>query len=136
MAGAFSQYLQAKVLDHIFKVATFAEPTNIYIGLCTSAPSDISIGTEVSGSNYSRVNVNTAFAAATSASPSVITNSSQINFPTPGTGGWGIVTHFIIMDSQSTSTNILAWGQLTVSKTINQNDVVSLSVGQVSISLD
>lgn len=135
--AAFSQYLQKKILDHLLKTAVYTPETNLYIGLCSTSPTDTTMGTEVTGTNYSRVNFNT-WNVATSASPSIATNNGIISFATPGAGGWGTATHFIITNSLSGTAdiNLLAWGVLSVPKTINQNDTVSFASGQLSISLD
>lgn len=137
MAGAFSQYLQQKLLDHAMKTAAYTQETNLYVGLCTATPSDTGFGTECSGVGYARVLFNT-WNAATAASPSVVTNNGAISFATPGAGGWGTVTHFVIANSLAgtAATNLLAWGTITPNKTINQNDTVSFATGQLSITLD
>ena len=45
MAG-FSDYLEDKVLDHVFGGSAYTAPGTLYVGLFTAAPSDTGGGTE------------------------------------------------------------------------------------------
>ena len=63
-------------------------------------------------------------------------NGVAINFPTPGSGGWGTVTHFGIGSTASGAGVLLFSGALAVSKTINQDDVVSFAIGDLDITAD
>ena len=53
MAG-FSDYLEDKVLDHVFGGTAYTAPTTLYVALYTVAPTDTGGGTEVSGGAYAR----------------------------------------------------------------------------------
>ena len=48
---AFSDYLEDKVLDHVFGGNAFTAPSTLYVTF-TVAPSDTGGGTEVSGGAY------------------------------------------------------------------------------------
>lgn len=143
--GAMSDYLENKLIDQIFRNTAYTFPTTLYFGLLTAAPSDTGGGTEVSGNNYARVAVTastTNFAGtqsagsttASSGTGGTTSNNGAINFPTPS-GTWGTVTHFGIYDA-STSGNLLFWGALTTSKTINTNDVVSFAAAALTVQID
>ena len=143
--GAMSDYLENKLIDQIFRSTAYTFPTTLYFGLLTAAPSDTGGGTEVSGSNYSRVAVTasttnfagTQSAGSTSASSGTggtTSNNGAINFPTPS-GTWGTVTHFGIYDASSAG-NLLFYGALTTSKTINTNDVVSFAAAALTVQID
>jgi hypothetical protein len=56
MAG-FSDYLEDKVLDHVFGGNAYTAPTTLYVALYTVAPTDTGGGTEVSGGAYARQSV-------------------------------------------------------------------------------
>ena len=133
MAG-LSRYLQRELLDHALKTGAYTPPTNISVALFTAAPSDTGGGTEVSGLGYARV-MHNAWAAASDASPSVASNTGAVEFPAPGVGGWGLVTHFALFDDEGTP-NLLGWAALTVQKTINESDDVSFPAGNLEITLD
>ena len=53
MAG-FSDYLEDKVLDHVFGGNAYTAPSTLYVALYTVAPTDTGGGTEVSGGAYAR----------------------------------------------------------------------------------
>lgn len=141
--SAMSDYLENKLVDHLFRAQTFSAPANLYVGLLTAAPSDAGGGTEVSGNNYSRVTVANSLAnwagtqsagstAASSGTGGQTSNNGSITFPTPS-GNWGTVSHFGIYDAASGG-NLLFWGSLTISKTINQNDTVSFAAGSLTVT--
>jgi hypothetical protein len=128
--AAFSNYLENKLVDHVFRNTAFAMPTTIYVGLYTAAPSDAGGGTEVTGGSYARVQVGpstTAWTAtqggtagASSGTGGQTANAADITFPAP-TANWGVVTHFGIFDALTTG-NLLFHEALTASKTINGGD--------------
>lgn len=141
--SAMSDYLENKLVDHLFRAQTFSAPANLYVGLLTAAPSDAGGGTEVSGNNYSRVTVANSLAnwagtqsagstAASSGTGGQTSNNGSITFPTPS-GNWGTVSHFGIYDAASGG-NLLFWGSLTIAKTINQNDTVSFAAGSLTVT--
>lgn len=131
MAGSKSDYLENKILDHTTGKTSYTKPT-AYVGLYTAAPSDAGGGTEVSGSNYSRVT--TAAGDWNAAASGSTSNANAITFPTPS-GSWGTVTHFGIFDAATTG-NLLWWGSLTTSKTIGSGDTASFAAGALVLTDD
>jgi hypothetical protein len=134
MAGSFSNFLELELLDHVFGNAAYSAPATLYVALFTATPSDTGGGTEVSGGSYARKDVTnnaTNFPAAAAGAKS---NGTAITFVT-ATASWGVVTQFGIFDA-STAGNLLAWGDLTASKTVDSGDTVSFAVGDLDITLD
>lgn len=142
--SAMSDYLENKLVDHIFRGQTFTSPANLYVALFTAAPSDSGGGTEVSGNGYTRVTVSSSLAnwagtqsagstTASSGTGGATSNNGAITFPTPTGAGWGTVTHFGIFDA-STAGNLLFHGALTASKTINAGDTVSYAAAQLAVT--
>lgn len=134
MAGSFSNFLELELLDHVFGNAAYSAPATLYVALFTATPSDTGGGTEVSGGSYARKDVTnnaTNFPAAAAGAKS---NGTAITFVT-ATASWGVVTQFGIFDA-STNGNLLAWGDLTASKTVDSGDTVSFAVGDLDITLD
>jgi|SRR5262245_15401652 len=121
MANA-SDYLEGQLRAHIFRTASFTKPTALYVALYTAAPSDAGGGTEVTGGSYARQNVPPLDANWTAASSTdgITTNAADITFPVPS-ATWGTVSHFGIHDAV-TSGNLLVWGALSSSRTINNGD--------------
>jgi len=131
-AGGFSTYLANKFLDHVFKVASFTVPTNIYVGLSTANPGDSASGlAEPSGNGYARVQKNTWDAAASGATE----NTGAITFPTIVTSDWGTLTHCALFDA-STAGNMLMYAALGVSQVTAVGNVVEYDDGALDITLD
>ena len=55
--SALSNYAENKILDHILGTTAFTAPSAVYLGLSTGSFGDDNSGTELTGSNYSRVAV-------------------------------------------------------------------------------
>lgn len=108
----------------------------IHVALSTTAPAEDGTNvTEQVGNGYARVvAAGGVWNNATLADPSLIDNSSAIDFPTP-TGSWGTVTHFVLFDAL-TAGNVIASGILTASRAINTDDTVSFPIGDLDVTLD
>ena len=131
--AAASDYLEAALLDHIFGNTAFTQPSNIYIGLHTSSPADDDSGTEVSGTNYARVDASSSWATASSPGGTITTNA-DITFAAAGSGGWGTVTHIGIYDASSAG-NLLFHGALAASKAVAESDIFQITSGNLTITL-
>ena len=129
MAGGASNYLEGKILDHVLRVSSYSQPAALYVALYTSDPGDGDSGTEVSGGAYSRVSVTFG-----SASNGTSSNSAAVEFST-ATANWGTITHVGIRDA-STAGNLLFYGPLTSSVTINTDDIFRFPTGDLQVSLD
>ena len=115
MAGSFSEYCAAKVLELSVGKTAFATPTT-YIGLWTSALTSASTGAttgEATYTGYARIATSGDWGSATLATPCTIFNSSAITFAAC-TGSTSTITYFAILDSITVGAgNILAWGSCT-----------------------
>lgn len=129
--SAASNYLELKLLDHALGTASFTAPSNVYLGLFTSDPTDADSGTEVStsGSAYGRQTITFDSAASGSAA-----SAATVTF-SAATANWGTITHIGIYDA-STAGNLLFHGAVTTSKTIESGDTFQVSAGNLTISLD
>lgn len=129
-----SNYLENVILDHILGGGDYTRPATVYLSLHTGDPGETG-ASETTGTNYARKSVtnnNTNFPAASSGSKALNVTTT---FATPGSGGWGLCTHFGIWDA-STSGNFLFGGALTISKTINNGDTVQFAGGALTITAD
>ena len=144
--ASMTDYLENKLIDHIFRARSFTAPTQLWMGLFTAAPSDAGGGTEVTGGSYARatpgVNSDTAWAATQGGTPAAAssgtggatTNPAAITFPAP-TANWGVVTHMAFFDAVSGG-NMLFQAPLTASKTINNLDPApSFAIGDLDLIL-
>ena len=130
--SAASDYLEDAVLDHVLGNTTFTQPASLYVGLFTSdgglESNTSGSWTEVSGGSYARETI--AFSAASGGSTS---NSATITFTT-ATANWGTISHVAVMDASSAG-NVLFWGSVTTSKTIESGDTFQISSGNLRVSL-
>ena len=125
----FSNYLENKVLDHVLRYTSYTSPTTVYVGLFLSDPTDAGSGTECTGSAYARQSL-----SVTTASGGIVTSSADVTFP-QATGSWGTITHLGILDAL-TSGNLLMHTPLTTSKTIDNGDILKISSGNLTVTLD
>jgi len=139
-----SDYLENKLIDHIFRTATFAKPTGLFVGLLTAAPSDAGGGTEVAGGSYARAGLapldtnwkatQGGVSGASAGTGGLTSNAVAITYPAP-TANWGTVTHFGIFDASSGG-NLLIWDALTAPRTILSGDPApSFAVDAMTITI-
>lgn len=130
--SAASDYLEDKLLDHVLGNTAFGQPSNIYLALFTAdtglEANSPSAEISTSGTAYGRQSV--SFAASSSGSAST---SATVTF-SAATANWGTVTHVAVMDA-STSGNVLFYGAVTTSKTIESGDTFQVSSGNLTVSL-
>jgi len=156
MAGNLSNEAENKILEHSTGKTAWSKPT-VYLALFTSAPTDSTTGTEVSGGGYNRVIVsdgtNSVFGAAGSGQ---ITNNGTYNNSTgsnttltssgtgvisfaPASASWGVVTSVALVSSASaalTTSDIIWYGTLTSSKTVDSGDTFQFAASSLTLSLD
>lgn len=137
--SAASNYLENKVLDHVLTATSYTAPAARYLALFTntsgSAATNLEAGTltdeiSTSGTAYARQAV--TFAAASSGSSAT---NATVTFPT-ATANWGTITHVAIMDGDTEGAgNVLFYGAVTTSKTIETGDTFQVSSGNLTVSL-
>jgi hypothetical protein len=125
---SFSNYLENKVLLHVFGATPYTAPSTLYVALFTSDPGEAGSGTEVSGGSYARQT------ATFTVSTNIASNTAAIEFPT-ASASWGTVTYGAVYDAVSGG-NLLASGALTTSKTIASGDVLRIPASSFTITLD
>ena len=137
--GSFSNYLEGNLLQHIFSTGAgnnaMAVPDK-YVALCTVTVDDTMTGTTITepgAGAYARTICQTWDDCSTS--PAGATENSQaITFP-QATTDWGKITDFAICDAATTG-NLLAYGTLTVSKSVQTGDTPKFDTGDLDITLD
>jgi hypothetical protein len=127
-----SNYLENKLIDHIFRGVQYTMPTTLAFGLMTATPSDPGGGTEVSGGGYARVALNPSTtnwqdtaggtAATSSGTTGTTKNNADVTFPTPS-ADWGQIVGMGLYDSSTAGAgNLLFWSPLANAKNINNGD--------------
>lgn len=139
---AASDYLENKVLDHVLRYSTapYTAPSTLYLALFVNtsgnAATNLEAGTltdevATAGSTaYARKTV--TFAAASSGSSAT---NATVTFDT-ATASWGTITHVAIVDGGTRGAgNVLFYGAVTTSKTIDTGDTFQVTSGNLTISL-
>jgi hypothetical protein len=126
--AAFSNYLENALINGTLRATTYTAPTTVYVALFLNDPGEGASGTEVSGNGYARQ-------SATFAAPSdgAASTNADVQFP-QATGSQGTITHFAIFDALTTG-NMLYYGALTTSKTIDTGDVFKIASGSLTVTL-
>lgn len=122
------------VAGNLFKTKTSPPiPDSLYIGLSTTPPNINGTGTSEppTSAGYSRVRL-TDLCEPNSGS---VANTQPISFP-ESTADWGIITHFVIFDSQTVgSGNLLMYGQLSTPRSVEQSTVMIIKKGSLNLSV-
>jgi hypothetical protein len=131
--SAASNYLENKILDHVLTATAFTQPSR-FLALYTASPGEEGSHTNevsTSGTAYARQAV--TFAAASGGSSAT---NATVTFPA-ATANFGTITHIAVVDSdEEGSGNVLFYGAVTTSKTIETGDTVQITSGNLTISLD
>jgi hypothetical protein len=107
---AFSQYLQDKVVKHLFNDVSWTPPSTIYIAAFTTMPTETGGGTEAVG--YTRIRVDNVMTFGATGS-GVYSNPATVSFTDLPDGTYvGVATY-----DASTAGNMLTFGQLDPPKT-------------------
>jgi hypothetical protein len=140
--SAASNYLENKLLDHTLKYSTapFVAPTTLYLALFVNTSGNALANLEA-GTLTDEVPTagSTAYARQTiafdSASSGTSANTATVTFPA-ATASFGTVTHVAITDSATRAAgNVLFYGAVTASKTIDSGDTFQVTAGNLTISL-
>lgn len=127
--SSFSDYLENKVLDHVFGAGTLAKP-DCYVALFSAAPSDAGGGTELSATGgYARLALPDLTVTGNAA-----TNGAALEWAAASAAWSGTVTHLGIFDA-SAAGNLLAWAPLTTARTVASGDVFRIPAGDLDITL-
>ena len=126
MAGDASSYLRNKLVDHSLGTSAYTKPDAVYLAAYVGDPGGA--GTEVSGNNYARQAI--PFAAASDGSAA---SNADVTFPA-ATGSWGTVSYLALFDA-ATEGNLMWYGPMTVSKTIDEGDQLKVASSNFTVTL-
>lgn len=142
----FTDYLDQTLNQLVFGDTAYTILGTYYVALSTTTPTQAKGATtpywnftEPSAGAYARVAVtnNTTNWVAAGTQPSAgqeQTNGTAITYPA-ATASWGTVTYAGIFDA-STGGNLLAYGALTTSQTINSGDTASFAANALTITIN
>lgn len=142
--AALSDYLENKLIDHLFRGTPYSPPAGLYLALFTASPADPGGGAEVAGGSYARVGLapsasnwqDTAggTAATSSGETGTTKNAVRVDFPT-ATAGWGTVVAFGVFDAASGG-NLLVYGALSASQAVVSGQAPFFAAGSLSVQID
>lgn len=134
-----SHYLSDKVLGYTLLGSGFTQVVTAWLALVTAVTStDAGSVTEVvatigtSPTSYARIR-GVFNAPATSGDGRRCTNNGALSF-TQAALDWGTITHVCIYDAL-TGGNLLYWGALSSSKTINQGETAQFPDTQLTVTI-
>lgn len=135
-AGGISTYLANALLSLMFDNTAYSKPAT-YIGLYTATLADgDTTGTEVSGGDYARKQVNSNGGASPTwdlAASNNVDNTHAITFPT-ASASWGTVVATAVCDAL-TSGNILFYDNALTDQAVASGDTVSFAVGAFDLNM-
>lgn len=102
-----SNYLEGLIIDYFFRNQQVTQPSQIYLALYKTNPTDADTGAEITASGYERQKVNLT-APTQKSDLAVTTNNERIEFPR-ATSDWGEVAYFGVRDAK-TGGNLLTYG--------------------------
>ena len=139
--NAASNYLELKLLQHIFTTSGYTSPNaSLYLALAT-AVSDAEAGsfTEANFGSYARVQIygdgstSPYWTVANSSGTVTAKNTGAISFP-ESTSGTNTITHVVLLDHATNSSNVLFVGDVT-DRTILTGDIFRINDANLTIEL-
>ena len=130
--GAFSNYIEDKIVEHFLRNNATTPPATVYVGLFESDPGEAVGGTETAYINYARqVATWTALDA-----NGQTKNAATLTFPANGNPAASVtITHLCLFDA-ATAGNRLFYAALSAPKTLSPGDVLSFATNAVVFGLD
>jgi len=151
-----TDFMERKLLDHIFGVTEMTKLTSLYLGISATAFSESDTasqalakepgtsGTTYNGNGYSRVSVYNNFEDTSDGA----TNGSQISFPQASTSNWGSIGYWALFEdplpTNGTSSSTidaddgqkpLMIGSFSAAVTTNVGDQFRIASGDFDITL-
>ena len=127
---SLSDTFETHTLKYLLTSDSVTRPTNWFVALCTTDPTDSALGTEVSGGGYARQSV------AFTVSGNNASNTSAIEFP-EATADYGTVVAVMIMPASTggTASDMIVHAQLTADKSISTGDIFRIPAGDLDINI-
>ena len=130
--GAFSNYMEEKIVEHFLRNNAITPPATVYVALFESDPGEATAGTETSFTGYARQASSWTALDANGQTK----NSAALTFPANGNASASVtITHIALYDAASAG-NKLMYAQLSAPKTLSPGDVLSFAANAIVFGLD
>ncbi len=125
-----SDYLESKLIDHVFRNTAFTTPGVIHVALYSSDPTDNDSGTELEiGTSPGYVRQTVSMGADING---VSLSDTEVLFPA-ATGDWVTITHIGIRD-EATNGNLLMHKELTTSIRVLTTNNFRIPIGDLELT--
>jgi len=122
-----SNSLETTLLKTVLTANTYTGPSNVYVSLYSTAPTESTSGTELTGNGYSRQ------IGAFSVSNNIASTTGSVTFS--ATGNAWTVTALGLMDA-STSGNLLFYTPLATVQTVQAGANLTFGSGNITVTCD
>jgi len=137
----FSNYTENNIVGTTLRGAAFPVPAAVYVALFTADPTDANVTANEVGTAawpaYVRKDAADSGAISTgwtASADGVSSNAKVITFPANNGAGNVVVTHIGLYDA-ATGGNLLYHSPLVASKTLLPGDVISFSIGSLTVTV-
>ena len=130
---SLSNAFETHTLKYLLTSDSVTRPTNWFVALCTTDPTDSALGTEVSTSGTAYVRKPVTFTV----TGNNASNASPIEFP-EATSDYGTVIAVMIMPASTggTASDMIVHAQLTSDKAISTGDIFRIPAGDLDITIE
>ena len=122
-----SNFLENKLIDHVFRNITYGQAGTLYLAVYSSDPTDADIGTELTGNGYARKAI--SFDAP---SDGVTQNTAEVILDA-ATADWIEATHVALRDAL-TGGNLIMHQALTNPVTVLDTNNFRMPLGQFTLT--
>lgn len=129
-----SNFLENQLITAVLDGGTYTGPTTLYLSLYSTAPTESSAGTELSGSGYARQTVTFSVDVTTILDQTQATNTANVTFG-PATADWSTATGWAVTD-QSTAGNVLFYNTFNTGQTVRNTKSLTIVAGNLTIVFD
>ena len=128
--GQLTNFSEKKLLDHVLKTASYSPPATVYLGLSTADPTHDGSGwANPTYTGYAMKAITFAAAGSRAIAQTGAVTFDQCTLGSSTVGWWGLWDASTIAGH-----NLLAYGALSVAKTIVVGNTPSVATGQVTVS--
>jgi len=122
-----SDNFENKILNAGFGSGTLTKPANVYVALYSTAPTDSTSGTELTGNGYARQVVSFG-----SAANGIVSSSGNVTFSATG-NAWSTAVAVALTDASS-SGNIMVYNALVPGRTLQAGDTLTFETADIKVT--